>query len=101
MVNIILRKDYRGVEVGGDIGRTEGKNEYRFNLTGGIGELAKDRFNVFGTFDYYKRDNLLQSDTKFGHTRDFRGENGGRNEQSLTAGGTWAPATSSSTSFRT
>ena len=89
VVNIILRRDYKGAEVGGEAGFFEGKHDYRFNLTAGMGDLAKDRFNVFGTFDYYKRDLLLQSDDDYTHTRDFRGYQGGRNFQSLTGGGTW------------
>ena len=63
-----------------------------------MGDLAKDRYNVFGVFDYFKRDELLQSDTKFGHTRDFRGYEGGRNFQSLTAGGTWRQLTANAPS---
>ena len=93
VVNIILRKDYKGVEVGGGMGWFEGKNDYRFNLTGGVGDLAKDRYNFFGTFDYYKREGLLLSETEFGHSRDYRGYDGGRNFQSLTAGGIWQQLT--------
>lgn len=89
VVNIILRKDYKGLEatIGG--GRFEGKNDYQFNVTGGFGDLSADKYNVFATLDYYKRDLLLESDTHFGHTRDMRGQLGGRNNQSLTGGGTW------------
>ncbi len=89
VVNVILRKDYKGAEIGGFAGEFSGKNDYRLNLTGGMGDLAKDRYNVFGVFDYYKRDLLMLSDTNFGHTRDMRGYDGGRNFQSLTGGGTW------------
>jgi len=89
VINIILRKDYKGIEAGGSVGFFEGANDYRANLVMGFGELGKDKFNVFGVFDYYKRDGLLLSDTKFGETRDYRGEDGGRNGQSLTAGGVW------------
>jgi iron complex outermembrane receptor protein len=50
--------------------------------------------------DYYKRNEILLSDTDFGKTRDYRGRAGGRNFNSLTAGGTWRqltiPARSSS-----
>ena len=92
VINIILRKDYQGIEAGGSVGFTDGGNDYRANLTMGFGELGKDKFNVFGVFDYYKRDELLMSDIKFGENgRDFRGqEDGGRNLSSLTGGGTWA-----------
>ena len=93
VVNIILRKDFRGVEVGANAGRSEGKNDYRFNLTGGFGDLAKDRFNVFGVFDYYKRDLIQFSDTEFQKSRDKRNETGGRSAISLTGGGTWRQLT--------
>lgn len=93
VVNVILRRDFRGVEVGGNAGKSEGKNDYRFNLTGGMGDLAKDKYNVFGVFDYYKRDFLSYRDTEFGRSRDKRNETGGRNSQSLTGGGTWRQLT--------
>jgi iron complex outermembrane receptor protein len=93
VVNIILRKDYKGLELGISGGRFEGKNDYRFTATGGMGDLARDRYNIVGTFDYYKRDLLLMSDTDFGATRDFRQYSGGRNFQSLTAGGTFRQLT--------
>lgn len=90
VVNIILRKDYRGIDVAGSAGYFEGKSDYRASVTAGFGDLGADKFNVFGVLDYYKRDLVLLSDTKFGETRDYRDDaNGGRNFQSLTAGGTW------------
>ncbi len=97
VVNIILRKDFTGLEgtIGG--GRSEGKNEYSANLTGGWGDLSRDRFNIFATLDLYKRDLLELSDTKFGHTRDMRGQLGGRNFTSLTGGGTWRQVTGATT----
>ncbi len=91
VINIILRRDYKGVEITGGLGSSEGKGEYTTTLTGGFGDLATDKFNVFGVLDFYKRDELLFSDTKFGKDRDFRDKQGGRNHQSLTGGGTWAP----------
>ncbi|MBU6437959.1 MAG: TonB-dependent receptor plug domain-containing protein, partial [Betaproteobacteria bacterium] len=89
VVNIILRQDYKGAEVSGGAGNSEGKNDYRFSLTGGTGDLAVDKFTAFGVLDVYKRDLLELSDTKFGATRDFRSNQGGRNFTSLTGGGTW------------
>ncbi len=93
VINIILRRDYQGIEAGGSVGFFEGANDYRASLVAGFGDLGKDKFNVFGVFDYYKRDFLALSDTKFGETRDKRGEDGGRNFQSLTGGGTWRELT--------
>jgi iron complex outermembrane receptor protein len=97
VVNIILRRDFKGVEASLSGGTAEGKKDYGFNLTGGVGDLGEDRYNFFGVFDYYKRDELLLSDTKFGATRDYRSYAGGRNHQSLTGGGTWAPVVPTAT----
>ena len=93
VVNVILRKDYKGIELGARYGEFEGKNDIRFNITGGMGDLAKDRWNIMGTLDYFKRDLLLLSETDFGHTRDMRGHPGGRNAESLTGAGTWRQLT--------
>jgi iron complex outermembrane receptor protein len=97
VVNIILRKDFQGLEgtIGG--GRSEGKNEYSANIAGGFGDLSRDKFNVFASLDLYKRDLLELSDTEFGKTRDFRSQQGGRNLQSLTGGGTWQQFTPNGT----
>jgi len=103
VVNVILRRDYVGAQVGGGIGNSEGKNDYRFNVVGGMGDLGKDRFNVFGSLDFYKRDLMLLSDTEYGKSRDMRSHAGGRNYQSLTGGGTWRALTSTgglSSNFR-
>ncbi len=103
VVNVILRKDFVGAQVGGGLGSFEGKNDYRLNAVGGFGDLGRDRFNVFASFDYYKRDLVMLSDTEFGKTRDMRGHQGGRNHQSLTGAGTWRGLTSSgglSTNFQ-
>jgi iron complex outermembrane receptor protein len=89
VVNIILRKDFRGLTAGADVGFFEGKSDYRATVTGGFGDLGSDKFNVFGVLDYYKRDLVQLSDTEFGKTRDFRGTDGGRNFTSLQGAGTW------------
>ena len=89
VVNIILRRDYKGIEVAGDVGFFEGANDYRASIVAGFGDLGSQKFNVFGVLDYYKRDEILLSDTKFGADRDYRDKDGGRNFQGLTTGGTW------------
>ena len=93
VVNVILRKDYKGVEISASASEFNDKNDYRAALTWGFGDLARDRWSVFATLDYYKRDQLLLSDTDFGFNRDYRHLAGGRNLQSLTAGGTWRQLT--------
>ena len=90
VVNFILRRDFKGIEVGANVGFYESKEEYRANIVAGFGDLGSQKFNVFGVLDFFKRDGLTMAETDFGRTRDFRGEPGGRNFQSLTGGGTWA-----------
>lgn len=92
VVNVILRRDFRGIDTAASVGFFEGKRDYRASVGAGFGDLGSQRFNVFGVLDFYKRDELLMSDTKFGESRDLRGEQGGRNFQSITAGGVWSPA---------
>jgi iron complex outermembrane receptor protein len=88
VVNIILRRDYKGVEVGGG-GALGSDGDRSFSVIAGAGDLSTDNFNIFGVLDYYKRDELMMSETKFGASRDMRKYAGGRNFNSLTAGGTW------------
>jgi iron complex outermembrane recepter protein len=89
VVNIILRKNMRGIEANASAGRFEGKGDTRLSFAGGVGDLASDAFNVMGVIDFYKRDYLSQADVKFTKSRDFRSYAGGRNFLSLTGGGTW------------
>jgi iron complex outermembrane recepter protein len=74
VVNVILRKDYRGIELSGTAGTSSegGANEYRTNLSAGFGDLAKDRFNALVSIDYFKRDLLLASDRDYTRNLDFR-----------------------------
>jgi iron complex outermembrane receptor protein len=68
VINFIMRQDFKGIEAtayygaptrggGGEIGSA--------TLTAGWGDLAKDRFNVFGSL-YWKKENALN-----GNRRDF------------------------------
>jgi iron complex outermembrane receptor protein len=60
VINFILRKDYAGVEANANYFATEegGGNSGRVSVTAGIGDLAKDRYNVFVSADYFKQDPL-------------------------------------------
>ena len=88
VVNVILRRDYQGIEASANVGFFQGKNDYRASIVAGFGDLGTQKFNLFGVLDYYKRDGLTMADTDFGADRDFRDKEGGRNFQSL-SGGTW------------
>ena len=76
--NIITRTDYQGVEgtvYYGNSSRNDG-TEKRANLTGGFGELAKDRFNVMGSIDIFKRDPIYRKDRSLTRTVDGRSKGG-------------------------
>ncbi len=79
VINIILRKDFKGLELSASGGtRYEaGMNELRASITGGIGDLAKDRYNVLAVADYYHRDLLTWSETSWLRDGDNRSFNGG------------------------
>lgn len=93
VINIILRRDFRGAEGAALAGYFDGKHEYGVNLAVGSGDLRTDKFNFFGLLDYYRREELLQSDTEYLATRDLRRYQGGRNFQSVTGGGFWSDVT--------
>jgi iron complex outermembrane receptor protein len=79
VVNIILRKDYQGFEVGGTAGTSTegGLNEYRANLGFGFGSIGKDRYNVLVALDHYRRDELFLSERDFTKDQDFRNRDAG------------------------
>jgi len=101
VVNIILRREFKGFEASIGAGTTKGGGEASFNLIGGLGELGVDKFNAFAVLDYYKRDLLTFADTKFGASRDFRNYAGGRNYTSLTGNGTWRQYTAAGAATNT
>ena len=62
VINIILRKDYRGAEVSWShwqkLDRFENQDYRSEQVTGtlGFGDLASDRYNVIATVEWFKRD---------------------------------------------
>ena len=60
VINVILKTEYTGFNANASAGTSykgDG-NQYRAGLTYGIGDLSKDKYNVFATFDWYKQDSL-------------------------------------------
>ena len=76
VINIILRKDFQGLEIaaGGGTSTEGGANEYRASLAAGFGDLGRNKYNVLVSADYFKRDLLLQTDRKFTRDNDYRNE---------------------------
>ncbi|AMS33027.1 hypothetical protein AEM42_12765 [Betaproteobacteria bacterium UKL13-2] len=75
VVNIILRKDYKGGQVGANVTQNqEGLYKTRTGVaTLGFGDLAKDKYNVFFNVEAYKQDRVMvrQAD-KFLNRQEFR-----------------------------
>ncbi len=63
VINFITRKDFQGgtATVGADSPRHPGGHSDNANIGYGFGDLAADRFNVLGFFDYEKQDPLRES----------------------------------------
>jgi iron complex outermembrane receptor protein len=83
VINIILRRDYVGLEVGAEYGQSskgDGKS-VGANVAYGVGSLASDRFNFLATLNYYKQDEVLSRDREFAKTEDLR-PRGGRDRRS-------------------
>ena len=67
VINFILRKDYKGLEMsaGADVTQGGGGNIYRVNMLGGMGDLAKDRFNVMGALTFDRHEMLAGTQRSF------------------------------------
>ncbi|QNM95711.1 TonB-dependent receptor domain-containing protein [Chitinimonas koreensis] len=72
VVNIITKRSYRGLEVSGDASiasKLHAQREYHGSVSFGTGDLAADRYNLFGSLSFYQRDtvtgtDMLDPDTK-------------------------------------
>lgn len=79
VVNVILRRDFRGAELSASYGATQqgGSNETRTAITAGIGDLGSQRFNAMVTLDYYKRDKLSAVDREYSRSANQTGRGPG------------------------
>jgi iron complex outermembrane recepter protein len=74
VVNVILRKEYRGASLGSSYGqssRGDGKTARAF-VTGGFGDLSADRYNLFGSLEATKQQAIRTSDRGFIGQDDLR-----------------------------
>ena len=78
VINIILRKDYKGAQIGVQ-GSTNKDSKYtNETVTGtfGFGDLAKNKYNVFGNVEVYHQDHVLFKDVdKFLNRAEYRSNN--------------------------
>jgi iron complex outermembrane recepter protein len=85
VVNVILRKDFDGVELTAFYGGANSKSQVNSNwdaketkltATVGYGNVAKDRFNVMASVDYFERTHVILKDRSFSRTADLRSRGG-------------------------
>ena len=75
VINFITRKDYQGADFSVYALKTQegGAGKTSFNASAGFGNLAKDRFNVFGAVDVQKLESLNSSQRSFIQEYDLPG----------------------------
>ncbi|MDX2219828.1 MAG: TonB-dependent receptor [Burkholderiales bacterium] len=85
VINFILKKDFNGIELTGftNVTHDGGGDINRFSLTAGMGDLAKDRYNVMVSATFDKQETLR------GRDRDF--VNGNQPNRGLTPDTTGTP----------
>ena len=67
VINFIMRKDYKGLELTASTNVTHdgGGNFTRASIVGGMGDLAKDGFNIIGSFTLDRQEKLAGSQRSF------------------------------------
>jgi iron complex outermembrane receptor protein len=67
VINFITRKDYKGFDLGGSLAGTQhgGAGKKTASISAGTGDLATDRFNVFGVLDVQQLDRLRSGQREF------------------------------------
>ena len=95
VINVIFRRDFRGLEIAGrgsmGVERRE-VSDAGTAITFGMGDLGADRYNVFGVVDLYKRSGMLRSEFPLTASNDYSRYFAGEDQRGST-GGTWRAAT--------
>ncbi|HEX4234407.1 MAG TPA: TonB-dependent receptor [Caldimonas sp.] len=75
VVNVILRRDFRGVDLSAGYGRsTHGDATQReASITTGVGDRSSDGYNVFATFSHADQDPVKATARWHSRTADYRG----------------------------
>ncbi|MGH8313974.1 MAG: TonB-dependent receptor [Steroidobacterales bacterium] len=70
VINFITRNDYRGFDaaINGQVTEQGADSHREVTLSAGIGDLARDRYNAFLTFDWQKDSGLPMRDRVFSNT---------------------------------
>jgi iron complex outermembrane receptor protein len=87
VVNIITKKNFQGLELGGSYGGATngegGQGTTQFSVLGGIGDLNADRFNVTAALSYYKSNGISIADRDTTQNQDFSNFPGGLSNQNV------------------
>jgi iron complex outermembrane recepter protein len=64
VVNIITKKDVKGLEIGAAYGGADGGTDHteKLDLLGGFGDLQSDRYNVTASASYFKQEGYTLAD---------------------------------------
>jgi iron complex outermembrane receptor protein len=71
VINFILRKDFRGIEATGYYGAPTRSGDgamWQGKITGGWGDLNKDKYNVFASYYYTDQEQVWNKDRDFAAT---------------------------------
>lgn len=72
VINFIMRQEYKGIDTsvyyGGPTRGGGGGEIFSAQITGGWGDLTKDRFNIFGSYYYQKQNALDQNKRNFSNS---------------------------------
>lgn len=92
VINVILRKDYQGVEVSGKYGQTykHDGTQYQTSLLAGFGDLATDKYNVLLNVDYAKQEKIENNAREFA-SADVTGQSSGNGNPGAFRWGTQDP----------
>ncbi|HEX7914406.1 TonB-dependent receptor plug domain-containing protein [Rudaea sp.] len=66
VINVITKSEYRGLEASVNTNSSSHIGSYgerQASITGGIGSLSEDRYNVYASINLYRRDPIPQYDT--------------------------------------
>ncbi|WP_417071431.1 TonB-dependent receptor [Niveibacterium terrae] len=79
VVNVILRQDFKGLEVSAEQGISDENDlpESHVSITGGLGTLSENGYNVLASLDYFKRTGITYADRAFTRDSDTSSKPGG------------------------
>lgn len=79
VVNIITKKNFRGLQIDGQLGKAQhpGDGQGSFSVLGGFGDLNSDRFNVTAAASYYRDSGSTLGDRDMTKGQNFTEYSGG------------------------